>query len=383
MDISEIIARIAHQVDTKPANTLFINGAPGTGKSYLLKFLSDDLVKAIPKIKVLGPYKETTTFPISWQLIVNLFDFGYLSEIPDESVTQDLNSSWDWLKNNLNISIKQPFIILVDIDEIAWNDYDAFRIVFSSLRYLEYSWDSKYVQFVFVLAGFWDHPGLEEYYGTMQLSFPYTDSYNYIKWEEISYNDFTSFSKLLDPLFIQKKGFINVLHEISGGNPTIMMEIARNMDPKAITIYSLLKATDVTATKGPICEKFLRYWNKLPDESIDMLNKILLLRQIPYTSLQISVERLLLMGIAKEKQSREIHWIGLRSWFVELTLRHFASDLGLSESNIKNSDVRDLMPTITALHQEAFKLLQETEILLRNFIVTQLWNYRSEGESIL
>ncbi len=37
MDISEIITRIAHQVDTKPANTFFINGAPGTGKSYPVK----------------------------------------------------------------------------------------------------------------------------------------------------------------------------------------------------------------------------------------------------------------------------------------------------------------------------------------------------------
>ena len=383
MDTSEIITRIAHQLDTKQANTYFINGAPGTGKSFLLKKLSDELVKELPKIKVLGPYKETTSNPISCQLITNLFDQGYLLEMPDQSVTDDLNSTWFWLKNNLKISLKQSFIILVDIDQISWNDYDSLRIIFSSLRYLEHFWDSRQVQFVFVVAGFWDHPGLEEYYGMIQLSFPYTVSYNYLKWEGISCDDYICYSHDIDSSFIQKNGYINVLHEIAGGNPTVMQEITRNINPKAITISNLLKATDITATKGHVCDFFLKYWKELPDDSIEMLNKILMLRQIPIYSLQSSTERLLLMGIIKEKQSQETRWIVLRSWFVELMLRHFANDLRLSGSISKNSDTHDLMPTITVLHQKAFQLLQEIEILLRNFIVTQLWKYRSEGEPLL
>lgn len=383
MDTSEIITRIAHLLDTKQANTFFINGAPGTGKSFLLEKLADDLVKELPKTRVLGPYKETTTNPISYQLLKNLFDQGYLLEMPDQSITDDLNSTWFWLKNNIKISLKQSFVILVDIDQILWNDYDSLRIIFSSLRYLEHFWDSRQVQLIFVLVGFWDHPGLEEYYGMIQLSFPYTGSYNYLRWEEISFNDFVNYSHDLDNSFFQKNGYINVLHEIAGGNPTVMKEITRNIDPKIITINNLIKATYITATKGQVCEKFLGYWKELPDDSIKTLNKILTLRQIPNYTLHSSTERLLLMGIIKEKQSQDIRCIMLRSWFVELMLRHFAKDLRLSNSISQNSDVSDLMPTITILNQKAFYLLQEIEILLRNFIVTQLWKYRSDGEPLL
>lgn len=383
MYTSEIITRIAHQLDTKQANTFFINGAPGTGKSFLLNRLSDDLVKELPKIKVFGPYRETTTNPISCQLIKNLFEQGYLLEIPDQSVTDDLNSTWFWLRNNLKISLKQSFIILVDIDQISWNDYDSLRIIFSSLRYLEHFWDSRQVQFVFVLAGFWDHPGLEEYYGVIQLSFPYTGSYNYLRWEGIACDDFANYSHDIDTSFIHKNGYINVLHEIAGGNPTVMKEITRNIDPKVITINNLIKATDMTATKGQVCNKFLGYWKELPDDSIETLNKILMLREIPISSIKSSTERLLLMGIIKEKQSQDTRCIMLRSWFVELMLRHFAKDLRLSNSISQNSDVSELMPTITILNQKAFHLLQEIEILMRNFIITQLWKYRSEGEPLL
>jgi len=162
-----------------------------------------------------------------------------------------------------------------------------------------------------------------------------------------------------------------------------MKEITRNIDPKVITIDNLIKATDVTATKGQVCDKFLRYWKELPDDSIETLNKILMLRQMPIYSIKNSTEKLLLMGIIKEKQSQDIRCIMLRSWFVELMLRHFAKDLRLSNSISQNSNVSELMPTITILNQKAFHLLQEIEILLRNIIITQLWKYRSEGEPLL
>lgn len=383
VETSNIVARIKHQLDTKPANTILINGAPGTGKSFLLDKLSEELSTELPKVKVLGPYKETTTNPISCQFVTDLFDQGYLSEMPGQSVTDDLNSTWFWLKDKLYSSVRQSFIILVDFDQISWNDYNSLRVVFSSLRYLEYCWDSRQITFVFVVAGFWDHPGLEAYYESVQLSFPYTVGNNYLNWGGISCEDFELYSQDIEHSLFQKDGFFNVLYEIAGGNPKIIIEISRNIDPKELTIKNLLKATNNTATKGSLCDSLLSHWKELPTDSIEILNKVLILRQVPIKSTNSSVERLLLMGIVKVNSSNQIRCIEVKSWFVEVLLRTFAEELQLSKSVSQNSNIQELMPTLTVLHQRAYKLLQEIEILLRNFIVTQLWSYKLGDTPIL
>lgn len=383
MNTTQIKTRLTHQLDTKPANTFFINGAPGTGKSFLLGKLTEELSTELPKVKILGPYKETTKNLISYQFLSNLFDLGYLSEKPDQSVTDNLNSTWFWLKENFIISKRQSFIVLVDIDQISWNDYDSLRIVFSSLRYLEFCWDSREIHFVFVLAGFWDHPGLEDYYESVQLSFPYTVGNNYLKWEGFSCEDFDLKSQVIDPLLFQKDGFFNVIYEIAGGNPKIIVEISRNIDPNALTIRNLLKATTIAATNGSSSNSLLSLLMELPSDSIDVINKVLILRQVPINYVNASIERLLILDIIKVNLSNQTRYIEIKSWFIEVLLRTFAKELRLSDSIIQNSNIQELMPTITVLHQRAYQLLQKTEILLRNFVVTQLWSYKLADKPIL
>ena len=216
MDFSKIATCLLRQFDTKPASTLFINGAPGTGKSFLLETLIDYLPKEISNVKVLGPIKNTCTSSIERQILESLYELSYLPSMPDQNDVDDLNSTWYWLKKNFRLSIRQLFVFLIDLGDIAWDEYDEIRIIFSGMRYLEYLWDSRQIRIAIVIAGFWDHPGLKEYYGKIKLSFPYTIGNNYFIWEGISIDESANLVKEINPIFQQKKGFIHLLHELSG-----------------------------------------------------------------------------------------------------------------------------------------------------------------------
>jgi len=381
MEVSNIITRLSQQLNTKKANSLFLNGAPGTGKSTLLERISVECTEKFPRSKVLRPYTEVSINPISRQLVEDLHNLGYLSETPDQHVIDDLNSTWHWLERTLDISIKQSFIILVDLDSIDWNDYNSLRVLFSSLRYLEHFWESKKAQFAFVLTGFWDDAGLDEHYNNIDMSFPYTIGSNYLIWDGIECDDFISSD--IDPLFFQQNGFFEVLHEIAGGNPMIMRELALIIDPKDITIFHLMEAAKSAAQDIQFNKKIWECFKDLPGESIEILKELLSLRQIPVRSLSPAMERLRLMGIVKEKVSLDNRYIVLRSWYVELMIRSFLKEMDLSNSYSQGSGLTDLMPTISHLNKKAFELLQDIEILLRNYIVNHLWKHKAENEPLL
>jgi hypothetical protein len=380
MNSSDIISRLAHQLDTKSASTLFINGAPGSGKTYLLKTLLQELPKDIPKIIVLGPYDARSTGSIVIQMLNDFYELSYLSKMPDQDVSMDLNDTWRWLKKNLHLSIRQKFVVLIDLVDTKWDDFNSLRIWFSSMRYLEHLWDSSSVGLIFLITGFWDHPGLENYYGNMEISFPYTVSQNYILWEEIPYNEANNFlgSHISD---LQLRNiFSQLLHEVSGGNPRVMQEIMGRIDTGELSVKTLLRATGMAALDGSVSQGLLDVWTKLPIDSIEVLNRLLAFREIPISSLSLPIERLRIVGIIKEQISLKNRSITLRSWYVELLIRLHANELGLSGFPFPETYFSELMPTIYILNREAYRLLQEIETLLRNFLVTQLWDYRPKGE---
>ncbi len=186
MDYSEIINRLAHQLDSKAASTLFVNGAPGTGKSFLQHKLAEELPQKLHRVKVLGPYKVRASDSLGSQILKDLVELCYLAGFPEDHVGSDLSSTWHWLKDNLQASKRQTFVILIDLDDVEWDDYDTLRIWFSSLRYLEHIWDSGPARLALLVTCFWDHPGLDTFYAEqLKLSFPYTIGQNYVVWEEV------------------------------------------------------------------------------------------------------------------------------------------------------------------------------------------------------
>ena len=264
MDYADLIDRLKHQLDTKAASSLFVNGAPGTGKTFLHHELADELPKRIQRLKVLGPYKAGPADSIGIQISRDLADLRYLTQQPGLDVVDDLNSTWYWLKDNLQTTARQAFVVLIDLDEIAWDDYETLRIWFSSMRYLEHLMDTGPVKLAVLITSFWDHPGLDEYYANLQISFPYTVSQNYVVWEEIPVRRSLELLGSIhsdDPI---QAVYGKLLHEIAGGNPMVMLDILKHAEPGPPSVATILSAAEKAAQEGCAGKKMLRTWKKLP-----------------------------------------------------------------------------------------------------------------------
>jgi len=388
MDYTDIIDDLAHQLDTKLASTLFINGATGSGKSYLQQKLATDIPTRIRRSKIIGPYKVCSAETLGNQLFRDLRDWGYITTIPDTNLASDLVSIWRWLKENLQAPNRSKIFILIDLDGVGWNDYDELRIWFSSIRHLEHFWDSGPVNLAVLITGFWDHPGLEMFYEQVQLSFPYTIGRNYIIWEEIPISNsmelISNSAHMGDPMDNPiRMMYGRLLHEICGGNPAIMQEVLRTIEPGNISVDAVLKSARQSAINGSIGQSLLATWKKLTPDSIKLIQKLLLLRQIPAISLSVGLERLKIVGILKEKIILNQQFVTMRSWYIEMLLRLHAEEFGIETPISKSPLLEELMPTITVLQQDAYTLVHEIENLLRNFLITHLALNRCDNHHLL
>ena len=384
MDHTVITNHILRQLDSKAASTLFVNGAPGTGKSFLLHELSKELPQKLRHLKVLGPYKVNQADSLGMQILNELAELRYLENVPGSDITNDLNSTWHWLKARWQTNARQAFVILIDIEGIEWDNYDVLRVFFSSMRYIEHLWDAGLARLAILAAGSWDHPGLEMYYAEeLKLSFPYTVSQNYIVWEELPLSsslELLGNVSLASPIQVI---YAKLLHEIAGGNPKIMQDIIDKLRPGIPSVDSLLTAVREAASSGAAGQAMMKLWKKLPPTSIKAIEELLLLRQVPVKSLSPNLERLRVSGILSERMILNQRYVTLRCWYTELLLRLHSAELGIENCTSRNPDITELMPTISILHEEAYLLIHEIENLLRNFLVTHLAAECSTGEPLL
>lgn len=386
MDYTDIINRLRTQLDTKLATTMFINGATGTGKSFLQQRLATDIPTRITRSKIFGPYKVHSADALGRQLFRDLRDLGYITSVPSADLASDLAGIWRWLKDNVQAPNRSIFIILIDLDGVGWNDYDELRVWFSSIRSLEHFWDSGPINLAVLITGFWDHPGLKIFYEQSQFSFPYTSGKNYILWEEIP------ISCSMELISAHLNGpassptqimFGRLLYEICSGNPSVMKEILQSIEPGNISVDALLKSAQQAASNGSVGQALLMNWKQLTPDSIKLIDELLLLRQIPVISLPVGLERLKIVGILKEKIILNQRFATLRSWYIEMLLRLHAAEIGIESPTSSGPLLDELMPTITVLQQDAYTLIHEIENLLRNFLITHLAIKRLDSHHLL
>ena len=243
--------------------------------------------------------------------------------------------------------------------------------------------DTGPVKLAVLITSFWDHPGLDEYYANLQISFPYTVSQNYVVWEEIPVRRSLELLGSIhsdDPI---QAVYGKLLHEIAGGNPMVMLDILKHAEPGPPSVATILSAAEKAAQEGCAGKKMLRTWKKLPPDSLKAIEELLALRQVPVETLPAHLERLRLAGIISERMILGQRYVVIRSWFVELVVRLHAVELGIGQKKTSYIDYKELVPAITVVHQDAYLIIHEIENLLRNFIVTHLAADSSDGASLL
>jgi hypothetical protein len=384
MSTSKLLRRIANLIRARNASTFYLNGPPGSGKSRLLDELAERFPIEMPRTLVLGPYRVTwdETTDLGDRLIQECLDAGFLDEIPPPGPRLDLEGAWRWFQENAHVITGQAFVVLIDLVQTSHPDLKTIGSLFSSARYLEGTWDQRRVRIFHMFAGYWDHPGLEQYFHNVNTSFPYTVGHNYALWNGLSVDEMAALVAQVRP---EKSGSLHshVLFELTGGHPAAALDILKGISPGNLSVSNLLSSTRRAAASGPAGQALLGAWCQLPVESRLVLRDLVLQRRIPTAALPASLERLYVAGAIQLDRVGATGYLAFRSWYTELLARLHTEELGIADEQTERIRIDELMPRVSALNVEAYRLINDIENQARNFVTVQLCLRQAHGQPLL
>ncbi len=371
MDKQSLNALLLKQLQSKFASTFFINGPPGAGKTHLLAELAKTLPSLLPSTQALGPY-DSSKENLTVRILKDMFEYGYLSIPAPEECRDDWYGTWTWLKENLKVSGRQNFLILIRLNDNGFSQYEELRTWFSSLRYMEHYWNNNKIRLLLVVAGYWNHVLLEEHYKTIQLSFPYTTSTNYMVWNKIAPDETIDIvkRKFVNSRLPESLG--NLIYEITGGLAGAIIDLLGFIESSNPSVSDIIVATRKAAEKGEHGTLLVESWRNYPATFIESIRQLLL-----YGKLRISDQSVLdLLKISGAVSVQEIFsesFVQLSSWYIELLLRNNAVVLGLANEGWKKVRFDEFAFGIASLNIEAYKVINRVESLIRNFALARLY----------
>jgi hypothetical protein len=378
----ELSLALYKQLVSKEASTCFLNAPPGAGKSYLLNELPAIMKQYIPNLYVLGIYSSSQQ-SIPQQIAKDFYDMAFLDEQMDEDSVSSLSSLWEFLNENIGVKSPKNFIILIELDNIDFSNLNSFQALASSTRYLEHLWDKDDVHIQVVLAGFWDHHGLGDYYKNIGLSFPYTGSENYFMWGTISLEDTAHLVKeklVVDKLILP---YDKLIYEITGGHVGLIKDLLQELNPKELAVKEILRAAEISSKKGLYGKALINTWKQFHPDVIEMISKMLLVKKMPEKIQAKYLDLLYSAGIADYQTILGKRHITLKSWYVELLIRNHLEELGIENKQLGMILFDEFIPSITIFNTEGYRVINKIENLVRNFVVTKLCNEDAENEHIL
>lgn len=381
MDRYSLIPLLLKQFDSKFASTFFINGPPGSGKAYLLKELASTLPSYMPNTIALGPYNSSFE-EMNGRIVDELFELGYLNTPAPQDCKDTWYDTWAWLKDNLKVSGRQNFALLIRLADRNFSECDDLRSWFSSLRYMEHYWNNSKVRLLTVVAGYWNHPALEEHYRTIQLSFPYTTSTNYLVWDSISERETVELIRTRINVSGLENAFGKLIHEITGGLPGAIMDILAYLRVDHPSVVDFLTATRLAAKNGEYGKELVKSWLQCPPSFTKVIMHLLLYRKLN-SSDKGAIDLLKIAGIVSLQEIAGKTFIQLSSWYIELVLRNHAEVLGLNNEDWQKMQFEELVPRLSAFNLDAQKIIINIENLIRNFALARLSEQESSDEHIL
>lgn len=376
-DAQEIIQKLIGSV-RRPRSTssFFLNGLPGSGKSRLLQSIAEQLPAAVPRMLVLGPYLADSAETLCPLLVQDCLANGLISEEPPEALV-DFSSMWHWLTTNLQAADKS-LLVLLEVP-IPIEAGSAAANLLSAIRALENQADGRRFGLHHVVAGFWSHAALETYFKHINVSFPYTAGHNYKLWAGITETGITEMIPAGNHRELRGK----LLWELTDGYPAAAQDILQCMGDGELTMASLIEATRAAAQNSPTALKLCTIWKGLPPEPLDLLRRMLNHRHVKVATNLRHADDLLTYGLARWVTVGEAHYLGFRSWYVELVAWLHMAELGLDNGKIGRVPPDELIPELTTFNREAFQLIYDIETTARHFAITYLYAHRKDNEHIL
>lgn len=381
MDKQVLTPLLLRQFESKFASTFFINGPPGSGKTYLLNELAASLPAYTPNTQVLGPYHSSLD-QISASIVDDFLGLGYLNSPAPQECQDDWYSTWFWLKDHLKVSGRQNFLILIRLNDNNFSECDHLRSGFSSLRYMEDYWNNAKVRLLLVVAGYWNHVSLEEHYRTIQLSFPYTTSTNYLLWNRISQNETIELVRKNLDVSALTEAFGKLIHEITGGLPGAIMDVLAFLKSPHPSMRDVIAATRLAAEEGEYGKALVKSWLQCPPSFTQLIEKLLLYRRLN-SSDKNAIDLLNIAGIISAQELAGRTFIQIRSWYIELVLRNNAKMLGLDTRDWQEMQFNEFAPGLSAFNLDAYKIINSIENLIRNFAIARLSEQDCQDEHIL
>jgi hypothetical protein len=378
----EISKKIKHHLRPNHANSLFINGAPASGKSYLLTKIKECLPGDISGSKVFGPYKIKALCEFQPLFVEDLQNKFIIEDTEPLRNLVDFFSLWEWIMNNVKFPSFTKLIVLLDINYSDLKSIDYWRPILSGARAIEHTWIDDVAPLLIIISGYWDHQALRDFYKKIDLSDPYTFNENYEVLEGISEEELGGLLLQHDiSTTISSKDF-GLIFEFTGGHPGILIDVLGFMDDKELNMKSLMFATQKAVKNGKMAKKFINIWCRLSKSCKLILRELLFFGRYPYDLL--TMNQLVVSGIGNVKEVYGEPFLFLKSYYVELLIRSNLSLLGLEEGSLTPENyLKNIVPNLYHFNILAYQMICDLENMCRNLFSNKLLSNNGDSDHIL
>jgi len=377
----KLVRKIEDFIRSRQATSLFINGAPGSGKTAFLSYLSKNL--DLPRCDIFGPYEVSseTEDSLGLKILNDVSAMGLTASLPPDPQGLKLLDVWKWVAKEVGEDFNRTFVVLFDLNHSDEEQISTIGKLFSSIRVVDGLWDHNRLRIHHTVVGYWDQHALYNFYGQANVSFPYTVGYNYEVWNGLTRNEFIDWLERTHGDIDHIYG--HLLFELAGGHPGVAAEILDHLPDDKLSLLNFLAATKKAASEGKLRRRLISTWRKLPEGVKELLEKLAIRRHLSTNLSSTIIDQILISGLVGRDRVGTEDYLSFRSWYIELVFRLHITELDFSGNKYHKIQIEELVPPVTTLNTEAYRVIHDIENTARNFVAIQFSLCQDDNSHIL